>query len=100
MNLESLEQIARGATRETWINRDHMVDSISGFICECFEDEDPQQSRNDCKYIATFHPALILKMIKELKAGRELRDRIIIRFVQEAELADLYDSARKETDGL
>jgi len=95
MTLESLEQIARGATpgpykidkqfdtsqylRSEYERRDieepgwRNIYSLQGPTF-CSQNYYPAKHLPDMEYIATFHPGLILKMINEIKAARAMRD--------------------------
>mgnify|MGYP002068519529 CR=1 FL=1 len=109
-DLKKLRELCLAASKGPWISRDYLVDSSSGFICECFEDEDPQQSRTDTTFIATFNPQTILNLLDEVEAARamrdnshwilkELRERDIMKGEILTEYLDAYDQIRKQNEG-
>jgi len=80
--LESLEQIARGATP---------LFEVGALKTEA-----------DYFFINTFQPALILKMINELKAARAMRDAAcsLVDSMILFDAIEAYNEARNETDSI
>jgi hypothetical protein len=101
-SLKKLRELAMAASKGPWISRDHLVDSPSGFICECFEDEDPQQSRTDTAFIAAFNPQTILKLLDEVEAARAMVDASIIEdgptLYPDTTAFDTYQKIRKQNE--
>jgi len=127
-SLESLEQIAQGATQSPWtyLENTPLQVIVGEDICKitgrkstlylaqggcgcCNYEEDGFVEAKDAKFCATFHPGQILKMIKELKAARAMRDSLspmcthmfdgsLWNPLIKQPIIDAYDEARKETE--
>jgi hypothetical protein len=128
MDLESLEQIARGATPGPWNTKDmgnvgqndeHEIwiefDDFSSLaaVRHGADDEEyggEKQLKANAEYIATFNPELILKILAELKIYKtalksiagvtdsDIEGKWVSEYHLRDEAKEALELARKETD--
>lgn len=102
MNLDKLEALAKKATPGPW--RFRYVEQYDQTL-RCVDSEDESifctaegPSRANLLHIAATNPLVILALIKELRAWREMRENIRGRPWEHGKLVIAADQARAETD--